>query len=116
MIGPEVTARARVGPHRRDAVVPRRLQVSACAVARVRGVVVALALEVFVQAVRHGAELGGGAAGRKDWLAVRVGFREVGRSGEGEGEGEECGGDEDRCDVHFVAVGKWKVWLGNLLR
>lgn len=113
-IGPEVAARARVGPHRRDAAVPRRLQVSACAVACVCGVVVALALEVFVQAVRHGAELGGGAAGRKDWLAVRVGFRGVGRSGESEG--EECGGDEGRRDVHFVAVGKWKVWLGNLLR
>ena len=54
-------------------MVPRRLQVSASAVACVRGVVVALALEVFVQAVRHGAKLGGGAAGRKDWLAVRVG-------------------------------------------
>jgi hypothetical protein len=45
---------------------------------------------------------------------VRVGFRGVGRSGESEG--EECGGDEGRRDVHFVAVGKWKVWLGNLLR
>ena len=75
---------------------------------------VALALEVFVQAVRHGAELGGGAAGWKDLFAVRVGVREVG--GSGEGEGEECGGDEGRRGVHFVAVDKWKVWLGNLLR
>lgn len=108
MIGPEIAARARVGPHRRDAAVPRHLQVSACAVARVRGVVVALALEVFVQAVCHGAELGGGAAGRKDWFAVRVGVREVG--GSGEGEGEKCGGDEDRRDVHFVAVVEGLAW------
>ena len=89
-------------------MVPRRLQVSACAVTCVRGVVVALALEVFVQAVCHGAELGGGAAGRKDWLAVRVGFREVGRSGEGEG--EECGGDEGWRDVHFSAVVEGLAW------